>query len=227
MPRVRGTGRSAGDLTRSHGLDYPVTVISADGSSSADAAPAAAGTGDAAPAAGGTGDARQDAGGLADLVDAVRCYRNAEGTMRSRSRDSMHLGKTDMTALRLMLLARQSGRPLSAVALSRELRISTAATTVLIDRLEKSGHAERRRSDSDGRSIEIWPTAATNEEVRSTMGALHERMMATAAALSPGEIDTIRRFLGSLGTAMSELDFPEPPPESEPGPDRFPKDAAT
>ena len=156
---------------------------------------------------------REDSGRLEGLVEAVRCYRNAESFMRGKSRDSMHLGKTDMTALRLMLRAGQTGQPLTAAALARELEISTAATTVLIDRLEKSGHAERRRSGTDGRSIEIWPTAATDDEVRSTMGTMHERMMEIAAALSPEESETIRRFLDDLGKAMLELDFPFPEPE--------------
>ena len=162
------------------------------------------------PIAGGPGTAREDSGRLDGLVEAVRRYRNAESFMRGKSRDSMHLGKTDMTALRLMLRAGQTGRPLTAAALARELEISTAATTVLVDRLEKSGHAERRRSGTDGRSIEIWPTAATDDEVRSTMGTMHERMMEIAAALPPEERETIRRFLDALGKAMLELDFPFP-----------------
>lgn len=166
----------------------------------------------AVPAADVSDAEAEDAGTLDDLVEAVRRYRNAEAFMRGRSRDSMHLGKTDMTALRLLLLARRSGRPLSAAALARELEISTAATTVLIDRLEKSGHAERRRSASDGRAIEIWPTAASDEEVRSTMGVMHERMMDIASALTPVESATIHRFLGALGLAMSELEFPESAP---------------
>ncbi|MHA7219962.1 MarR family winged helix-turn-helix transcriptional regulator [Arthrobacter sp. MDT1-48-3] len=152
------------------------------------------------------------AGQVDELVDAVRRYRNAEGFMRGRSRDSMHLGKTDMTALRLMLHAGRSGHPLSAAALARELEISTAATTVLVDRLEKSGHAERRRSPTDGRVIEIWPTAATDDEVRSTMGILHERMMAIAGGLSPEECRTTARFLAALGVAMTTLEFPSPTP---------------
>lgn len=144
-------------------------------------------------------------GPLVDLIEAVRRYRDAEGFMRGMSRDSMHLGRTDMTALRLMLRAGQTGTPLSAAALARQLEISTAATTVLVDRLEKSGHAERRRSATDRRAIEIWPTSTTDEEVRSTMGVLHERMMTVAAALPARDCATIHRFLGRLGTVMSDM----------------------
>ncbi len=130
--------------------------------------------------------------------------------MRGKSRDSMHLGKTDMAALRFLLRAGRSGRPLSAASLARDLEISTAATTVLIDRLEKTGHAERRPSATDRRAIEIWPTPTTDDEVRSTMGVLHERMMGIAGALSAEDRRTVRRFFESLGTALGELDFPDP-----------------
>lgn len=136
--------------------------------------------------------------------------------MRGQSRDSMHLGKTDMTALRSMLRAGQAGQPLNAAALSRELGISSAATTVLVDRLEQSGHAERRPSATDGRVIEVWPTATTENEVRSTMGTMHERMMRIAAALPPEDSSTIHRFLGALGQAMTELDFPATGPADPP-----------
>jgi DNA-binding MarR family transcriptional regulator len=155
---------------------------------------------------------RREARPVDDLVEAVRSYRNAESSMRARSRDSMHLGRTDMTALRLMLRAGQEGNALSAATLARELEISTAATTVLIDRLEKSGHAERRRNQTDGRAIEIWPTAASHDDVRSTMGVMHEQMMAVTAALSAEECATIRSFLGALGEIMSSLDVPLPGP---------------
>ncbi|WP_104165774.1 MarR family winged helix-turn-helix transcriptional regulator [Arthrobacter sp. SX1312] len=174
--------------------------MSPDSSVPAGPAPAGAGRGRAASAG--------DADPVLDLVDAVRRYRDAESSMRGQSRESMHLGRTDMTALRLMLRARQAGHPLSAAALSRELGISSAATTVLVDRLEQSGHAERRRSSTDGRAIEVWPTATTEHEVRSTMGTMHERMMQIASALPPEDCSTIHRFLDALGQAMTELDFP-------------------
>lgn len=179
-------------------IEYACTVMSSD--SSADAAPT--------PTTAGSGTADDAADRRDDLVDAVRRYRDAERSMRSRSRDSMHLGKTDMTALRLMLRAGRGGPPLSAAALARELSISTAATTVLVDRLEKGGHAERRRSATDGRAIEIWPTAAADAEIRSTMGLMHERMMMIASSLSPEESGVIQYFLRALGQAMSDLELP-------------------
>ncbi|MHA7210766.1 MarR family winged helix-turn-helix transcriptional regulator [Arthrobacter sp. MDT1-65] len=181
-----------------------------DRSVPASSAPAAAGSDAGTPGTGGPDTVGPDAEHLEALIDAVRRYRNAEIAMRGRSRDSMHLGRSDMTALRLLLQAGRTGRPLSPAVLARELGISTAATTVLVDRLTKSGHAERRPSPADRRGVEIWPTATTDDEVRATMGAMHERMMSVVTALSPEESGTIHRFLGSLGLAMSELDFPAP-----------------
>ncbi|WP_434993977.1 MarR family winged helix-turn-helix transcriptional regulator [Arthrobacter sp. Ld5] len=166
-------------------------------------------------------DGAERADPVHDLVDAIRRYRDAESSMRGQSRDSMHLGRTDMTALRVMLRAGQAGRPVSAAALSRELGISSAATTVLIDRLQRSGHAERRRNAADGRAIEIWPTATTEHEVRSTMGTMHERMMQVASALPPEDSATIHRFLVALSRALPDLEFPAvgtaDPPAEQPG----------
>jgi DNA-binding MarR family transcriptional regulator len=204
LPRVDPPPGRPGD--HSDGPDdgtavhYAETVMSSDNS----AAPAAG----RLPSGGHAGDGP---GACVDaLVESVRRYRNAEAAMRGKSRDSMHLGKTDMAALRFLLRAGRSGRPLSAASLARDLEISTAATTVLIDRLEKTGHAERRPSATDRRAIEIWPTPTTDDEVRSTMGVLHERMMGIAGALSAEDRRTVRRFFESLGTALGELDFPDP-----------------
>lgn len=123
----------------------------------------------------------------------------------------MQLNRTDMTALRIMLRASRAGSPVNAATLGRDLQISSAATTVLIDRLENRGHAERRRSATDARSVEIWPTPAAHDAVRSTMGDLHERMMGVARGLTPSEAQTIRTFYAELETAMGEMDFALPP----------------
>lgn len=152
-----------------------------------------------------------DAPAVEELIGAVRRYRTAESRMRARSSRSMRLNWTDMTALRLMLRASRAGTPVNAAALGRDLQISSAATTVLIDRLENRGHAERRRSAADARSVEIWPTPAAHDAIRATMGDLHERMMAVARSLTPAEAQAVRTFYAQLEKAMDEMDFPPPP----------------
>ncbi len=181
--------RAGGTLLTPPGVEYACTVMSSDSSADAEPTPNTAGSGTADDAA----DRRDD------LVDAVCRYRDAEYSMRSRSRHSMHLGKTDMTALRLMLRAGRGGRPLSAAALASELSISTAATTVLVNRLEESSHAERRRSATgEGTSNQT----ATGVDVLNALRAYRKvenglrRRLSQRLNINETDLGALRHLLG-------------------------------
>ena len=88
--------------------------------------------------------------------------------------------------------------------LSRILGITTASTTSLIDRLVSSGHVRREPHPTDRRSLVIVPTAATDAEVRATLGDMHRRMMAVAEELSDEEARTVVRFLRRMSEAIAE-----------------------
>ena len=59
----------------------------------------------------------------------------------------MHMNVSDMRAI---LLLSERG-PMGGAELARRLGISSAATTVLVDRLERAGHFERVRDTGDRR----------------------------------------------------------------------------
>ena len=79
------------------------------------------------------------------VLNALRDYRAAEAAMRRRTRSAMRMGETDLIAIRFLLKRESEGNPVSPKDLSAHLAISSASTTVLIDRLVRSGHVERRR----------------------------------------------------------------------------------
>ena len=84
--------------------------------------------------------------------------------------------------------------------------MSTASTTAIIDRLEKSGHVTRVPHPSDRRSIYIVATAASDAEVRATLGSMHSRMMAAVVDMTPEECATVIACLARLQDAVDQVD---------------------
>jgi DNA-binding MarR family transcriptional regulator len=141
-----------------------------------------------------------------DVLNALRRYRAAETAMRRRTRDSMGMGETDLLAVRFLLQAQRAGRSVSPKDLAAYLKISSASTTILVDRLVKSGHVRRDPHPTDRRALVITPTSDTDAEVRATLGRMHTRMMEIAEGLSPDEATVVTRFLDGVRDAVDAID---------------------
>ncbi len=140
------------------------------------------------------------------VLNALRRYRAAEAAMRRRTRDSMGMGETDLLAVRFLLQAQRAGRMVSPKDLSAYLKISSASTTILIDRLVKSNHVRRDKHPTDRRALVITPTTETDAEVRATLGVMHRRMMSVAEGLSAEDARVVGVFLDRMRTAVDEVD---------------------
>jgi DNA-binding MarR family transcriptional regulator len=144
--------------------------------------------------------------GSVDVLNLLRHYRAADQEMRRRTRDSMGMGETDLLALRYVLRAEREGELLTPGMLAKRLGISTASTTVLIDRLERSGHLARRPHPSDRRSLVVVSTTDSDAEVRKTLGRMHRAMIDVADSLDPVELVAVARFLGGMIEAVELAD---------------------
>ncbi|PCN46666.1 MarR family transcriptional regulator [Curtobacterium sp. 'Ferrero'] len=140
------------------------------------------------------------------VLNALRRYRSAETAMRRRTRDSMGMGETDLLAVRFLLQAQRSGKQVSPKDLAAYLKISSASTTILIDRLVKSNHVRREPHPTDRRALVIVPTTETDEEVRATLGVMHRRMMAIAEGLSAEDARVVGTFLEGMRSAVDHVD---------------------
>ncbi len=140
------------------------------------------------------------------VLNALRRYRSAETAMRRRTRDSMGMGETDLLAVRFLLQAQRAGRQVSPKDLAAYLKISSASTTILVDRLVKSNHVRREPHPTDRRALVIVPTTETDEEVRATLGVMHRRMMAIAEGLPAADARVVARFLGDMRDAVDHVD---------------------
>ncbi len=146
------------------------------------------------------GDAESQ--GPVDVLQAMRRYRTAETAMRLRTRQEMRMGENDIAAVRHVIRGRQTGRYISPKDLADLLDISSASTTTLIDRLEKSGHIERQPHPTDRRALILMPTASADDDVRAALAESHQRMLAVAESLSPEDRGVVIAFLDRMAAAV-------------------------
>lgn len=139
-----------------------------------------------------------------DVLNLLRRYRAAETAMRARTRSSMHMNETDLLALRHLLRSQQRGELVRQRDLSELLDISSASVTALVDRLERSGHVERTPHPSDRRSTVVVASAASDREVRETLGDMHQRMIAVVDDMTPEQLTAVATFLAGMVGAVEE-----------------------
>ena len=140
------------------------------------------------------------------VIEALQTYRSAEAAMRRRTGTAMGLGENDLLALRFILDQHEAGRVVASKDVTRYLGISSASTTVLLDRLERSGQMRREHSPFDRRALILVPTATTDEEVRAALGDVPERMVGVANQLTADQAAVVIEFLRNMREAVDEID---------------------
>jgi DNA-binding MarR family transcriptional regulator len=155
-----------------------------------------------------------------DVLNGLRQYRKAETAMRRRTRESMRMGETDLLALQFLLRSTRGGASVGPRDLASYLGISSASTTVLVDRLVRSGHLERHPHPTDRRALVLSTTATTDAEVRATLGRMHSRMLAATEQLTADEMRAVLRFLESMKDAVDVVDEHEEGGDAHAGQDQ-------
>ena len=112
------------------------------------------------------------------------------------------LGGTDVRALIALLDLERAGVPASPTRLARELRLTTASTTVLLDRLERAGHVRRTPRTDDRRRVDVAVTVAAKALGWAFFGPLIATTRAVLDARTPAERAVIDGFLDDLTAAL-------------------------
>ncbi|MDQ1082990.1 MULTISPECIES: MarR family winged helix-turn-helix transcriptional regulator [Microbacterium] len=141
----------------------------------------------------------------ARVMEALRSYRAAEMDMRRRTQTSMSMGENELRVLRHLTRACAAGREVTPIDLARHLGVSTASITALLDRLERSGHLERRRHPSDRRKILVSSTGHADVEMRDTLASMHARMMQATRGMSDSEAEAVTSFLHRMQCAVADV----------------------
>ncbi|MEJ2866554.1 MarR family transcriptional regulator [Actinomycetospora sp. OC33-EN08] len=136
---------------------------------------------------------------LTDTTLAVRRLISASQDLTVRTARDMAMNVGDMTAI---LLLSEHG-PMGVVELAGRLGVSSPATTMLVDRLERSGHVERVRDPDDRRRVRVTDTETGRASTRQAWLPAIEEIDAVCRSLSESEQALARDLLDRLTGAMS------------------------
>ena len=105
----------------------------------------------------------------------------------------LRLGPADLRCLDWLV-----DGPKTAGQLSRATGLRPAATTALIDRLEKKGWVERVRSDSDRRQVLVQMTAEGQERTWAVYRPLVEEGAEQLSRFTVAELELMRKHLEAI-----------------------------
>ena len=137
-----------------------------------------------------------------EVLQAIRALGDAMDRMHGGMKGDMEMNATDLAALRMLIMREQRDELVSPHQMARHLRISTASTTKLLDRLSTSGHLERRPHPRDRRARVVVLTDESRRTFYRHFGERLQAMRGVATRYDEQELRVIARFLGEVGEAM-------------------------
>ena len=136
---------------------------------------------------------------LTDTTLAVRRLVSASQDLTVRTARHMAMNVSDMTAV----MALSEHGPMGVAELARRLGVSSPATTVLVDRLERAGHVERVRDAVDRRRVRVTDTpAGRGATLDAWLPAIRE-IDEVCRALSESDQVLVRDVLDRLTDVMA------------------------
>ncbi|MFJ2619535.1 MarR family winged helix-turn-helix transcriptional regulator [Glutamicibacter sp. NPDC087344] len=110
--------------------------------------------------------------------------------------------RTDMHGLTILMKYEQAGTAPSPRDLSRELQLSSPATTAMLDRLDRLGYITRQRSEQDRRIVHIHLTQKAKIEAREMFRPLGSKMLELISTYDAPQIELLCEFLSQAVQAV-------------------------
>lgn len=126
---------------------------------------------------------------------------------------SRHLGvhRSDLRCLNVL----EHG-PVTASEIASRIGLTTGSVTALIDRLERAGFVERRRSLTDRRSVEVAIPAAAFSRIAPMYRHVGQAVLGRFGGMEPDALaqagQTLAAFASALEAAAAGLAPPPDPP---------------
>ncbi|MGW4046936.1 MarR family transcriptional regulator [Streptomyces sp. NPDC004721] len=160
---------------------------------------------------------------LVHLLRAVTVEFDLRGA-EFAARNGLH--PTDLRALIHLLDADRAGTDVTPGRLGAALRLNSAGTTALLDRLERLGLVRRERDENDRRRIMLTVEQKAVELGWSFFGPLIADLVDAAEDFTPGELDIVHRYLTAALRAAApayEASTPAATASKSPTPQPFPQ----
>lgn len=113
------------------------------------------------------------------------------------------LGLTGSTRRVVSYLAKEDGQ--TQVELARKLEISRVALGEAVDRLERSGHVERRPDPADRRKWRVHLTGPARALLPTMFAAADALQTEYSRDVSPEDLATLQTILGRLRARLLEM----------------------
>lgn len=151
------------------------------------------------------GDRKVDV--LAELGGEVRAFQTAVDAFDEAAATRLELNRTDLRCLDILGAAER----LTAGQVARQMRMTTGAVTIMLDRLERRGLAQRTRDEQDRRRVHVELTPAARERVAAVYDELIlDDAMRRAGGYTIAELRVVIRFLrdsrATYERALGELE---------------------
>lgn len=139
---------------------------------------------------------------IGEIMAALGALRDAEDRLSEASLAYMKLGRNDMRALHFLIVTANSKKIATPGMLATHLKISTASTTKLLDRLERGGHITRSIHPEDRRAVALAITPDTHEAAMQTVGRQQAKRFHAAARLTSQEREVVARFINDMANEL-------------------------
>ncbi len=101
------------------------------------------------------------------------------------------------------------GEEMGPVELSRRLHISSAAATLLVDRLQEASHVTREQDSTDRRRRQVRLLPATRRDTRAYIDQVVDAIVRVERKFDTAEREVIRQYLLQVEEQLTNLDLPE------------------
>lgn len=131
---------------------------------------------------------------IEDILDQLPQMTGDVDELTGATASFVNLNRTDFRALQAL----RSSDGMTAGELARALRVTTGATTRVIDSLVEAGHAHREWDPEDRRRILVSVTPSARRALDRSLQGLREDLGKALAGYSEAELEAVLRFVGSL-----------------------------
>lgn len=139
------------------------------------------------------------------IIAALEASGRANAELQRRIRAASGLGDTDVNAVLFLLASSAESQIVTPKDLAAHLRMSTAAASGLVDRLERAGYVRRQAHPTDRRGVTVVLTDDGRRRADQTIGRVYSRLLDVAASLSPEDAPIVLRFLQAITDEVSRL----------------------